>query len=144
MTSRGQLSILTPICLDPALRRLGPQLQAHLAVQPVDPLRIHPPPFATQQHMDTTIAVAHPGGGDLPDTFGQMSLSGSSGSGRSIGRPATHGKHVECLLAKSHDPPGAASGQALKLSADQPIVVGGLADPGLGQVPVRVAQHPPV
>jgi hypothetical protein len=31
-----------------------------------------------------------------------------------------HGKHVECLLAKSpeHDPPGAASGQALKLSAD--------------------------
>src|SRR5262249_2412498 len=43
-----------------------------------------------------------------------------SGSGRSIGRPATHGKHVECLLAKSpeHDPPVAASGQASKLSAD--------------------------
>ena len=38
MTPRGQLPILTPLCLDPALRRLGPQLQAHLAVQPVDPL----------------------------------------------------------------------------------------------------------
>jgi hypothetical protein len=24
-----------------------------------------------------------------------------SGSGKSIGRPATHGKHVECLLARS-------------------------------------------
>src|SRR5262249_5138631 len=43
-----------------------------------------------------------------------------SGSGRSIARLATHGKHVECLLAKSHehDPPVAASGQASKLSAD--------------------------
>jgi hypothetical protein len=28
----------------------------------------------TQQHMDMTVAVAHPGGGDLPDTFTQMSL----------------------------------------------------------------------
>src|SRR5262249_40719658 len=43
-----------------------------------------------------------------------------SGSGRSIGGLATHGEHVECLLAKSpeHDPPVAASGQASKLSAD--------------------------
>ena len=64
--------------------------------------------------MDTTIAVAHAGSGDLPDTFTQMSLP-VSGSGRSIGGLATHGKHVECLLAKSpeHDPPVAASGQAL-------------------------------
>src|SRR5262249_24712660 len=33
-----------------------------------------------------------------------------SGSGRSIARPGTHGKHVECLLAKSseHNPPVAA------------------------------------
>src|SRR5262249_3709107 len=33
----------------------------------IDPLRIHLPPFPTQQHMDTTIAVAHAGSGDLPD-----------------------------------------------------------------------------
>jgi hypothetical protein len=36
------------------------QSQAHLAVQPVDPLRIHAPPFPKQQHMDMTIPVAHP------------------------------------------------------------------------------------
>src|SRR5262249_34027639 len=36
------------------------------------------PPFPTQQHMDTTIAVAHAGGGDLLDTFTQMSLPGST------------------------------------------------------------------
>jgi uncharacterized membrane protein len=48
-----------------------------LAVQPVEPLRIHTPPVATQQHMDTTIAVVHPGSGDLTDTFSQMRLRGS-------------------------------------------------------------------
>jgi hypothetical protein len=53
-------------------------LQAHLAVQPVDPLRVDEPPLPTQQHMDTTIAVAHPSGGNLPDAFDQMSLPGST------------------------------------------------------------------
>src|SRR5262249_52026121 len=44
----------------------------------IDPLRIHLPPFPTQQQMDTTIAVAHAGSGDLPDTFTQMSLPGGA------------------------------------------------------------------
>jgi hypothetical protein len=79
---RGRLPILAQLCLDPALRYLVPQLQAHFAVQP---LRVDAPPFPTQQHMDTTIAVAHPSGGDLPDAFDQMSLPrlDVSGSGRS-------------------------------------------------------------
>ena len=42
--SCGRLPILAQLCLNPALRRLVPQLQAHLAVQPIDPLRIHLPP----------------------------------------------------------------------------------------------------
>jgi hypothetical protein len=39
----GLVGRVANCCLDPALRPLAPQLQAHLAVQPVDPLRIHPP-----------------------------------------------------------------------------------------------------
>jgi len=95
-------------------------------------------------HMDTTIAIAHAGGGDLPDACEPARLD-VSGSGRLIARLATQGKHVECSLAKSHehDSPVAASGQASKLSADHvlqhllvavllaPIVVGRLADPRL-------------
>src|SRR5262249_128063 len=50
----------------------------HLAVQPIDPLRIHLPPFPTQQQMDTTIAVARAGGGGSPDTVPQMSLPGGA------------------------------------------------------------------
>jgi hypothetical protein len=72
--SCGRLPILAQLCLDPALRRLVAQLQAHLAVQPLDPLRIDPPPFPKQQHMDTTIALAHPGVGDLPDAFDQTGV----------------------------------------------------------------------
>ena len=48
-----------------------------------------------------------------------------SGSSRSIGGLATHGKHVECLLAKSpeHDPPVAyqleeENGKLKKIVAD--------------------------
>src|SRR5262249_11710545 len=62
--SCGQLPILAQLCLDPSFRRLVPQLQAHLAVQSVDPLGVDAPPFSTQQRMDTTTAVAHPGGGE--------------------------------------------------------------------------------
>src|SRR5262245_54742798 len=90
--SCGRLPILAQLCLDPALRRLVAQLQAHLAVQPIDPLRVHPPPVPTQQRMDTTVAVAHSGGGDLPDTFTQMSLPGSTWAvvvGRSVDRQRT-------------------------------------------------------
>ena len=54
------------------------QLQAHLAVQPINRLLVHPPPLTTQQHMDTTIALAQAGGGDLPDAFDQISLPGST------------------------------------------------------------------
>jgi len=51
--------------------------------------------------------------GDLLDAFRQLSLSGStgSGSGRSIIRPAMHGKHLECSPARSsaRGPPVGAS-----------------------------------
>ena len=48
-----------------------------IAVHSVDPLGVDPPPFPTQQHMDTTIASAR-GGGGLSDAFDQMSLPGST------------------------------------------------------------------
>ena len=54
--SCGQLPILAQLCLDLALRRLVPQLQAHLAVQPVDPLRMHSPPFAIWRRMKAICA----------------------------------------------------------------------------------------
>ena len=57
--SRGRLPILPRLGLDPALRCFVAQLQAHLAVLPVDPVWVGPPPLTTQQHMDTTIAVTH-------------------------------------------------------------------------------------
>ena len=76
--SGGRLPIFAQLRLDPALRCLVAQLQAHFAVQPVNRLRVDPPPLTTQQHMDTTIAVAHAGGGDLPDAFDQISLPGST------------------------------------------------------------------
>jgi len=54
-----------------------PNLQFPSPVEKI-PAGFDLPPFPTQQHMDTTIAVAHAGSGDLPDTFTQMSLPGST------------------------------------------------------------------
>jgi hypothetical protein len=45
---RSGLAILAKLCLDSSLGHFVAQLQAHLAIQPVDPLRVHMPTFTTR------------------------------------------------------------------------------------------------
>src|SRR5262249_9832487 len=62
------------------------------AIQAVDPFRVHSPTFTAQQHMNAPIAVAHAGGRNLLDPFGQLSLPGSTRAvvgGRSLNRQNT-------------------------------------------------------
>src|SRR3546814_12570369 len=56
---------------------------AILTIQPVDPLVVHNPAFATKQAVDPEIAIAHPGLRDVPDTHDQRRLVGSN-------RPVSH------------------------------------------------------
>jgi hypothetical protein len=34
------------------------QLEAHLTIEAINPLGVHPPAFTAQQHMNTPIAIA--------------------------------------------------------------------------------------
>jgi hypothetical protein len=90
--SRRRSTVLPQLGLDPALGRFVAYLQAHLPIQAIDPLGIDPPAFTAQQYVNAPITVANPGGGDLLDPFGQLSLPGSTGAvvvGRSFDRQRT-------------------------------------------------------
>ena len=79
---------------DPALGRFVAQLQAFFGVEPVDPLHVHLPALAPQEHVDPAVAVADPGLGDLADALAQDRLRRPAG-GVMGGRPAAP-EHCAC------------------------------------------------
>src|SRR6185503_16266804 len=52
----------------------GPHHQTLFRVQPIDPLRVHPPPIPSQQHRESSIAETHPARGHLSQTYLQRLL----------------------------------------------------------------------
>ena len=80
---------LGPVALLRSLRKLGhdaaawrfvPHLQALQIVEPPNALHVHMPTFATEQHMDASVAVTHSLLGNLSDALSQGRLLGSAGS----------------------------------------------------------------
>jgi hypothetical protein len=68
------------------LRTLVRTWQPFQAIEPVDALSIHQPAFASQEHMDPAVAIAHPCTGQIPDPHPQGGLIRSS-TPIAIGRP---------------------------------------------------------
>lgn len=54
----------------------GPQVQAFLAVEPPDPLVVHPPALPAEEDVDPLVAPADPDGVQLPDPHPQGGLRG--------------------------------------------------------------------
>lgn len=62
-------AVIPELRLHPPLRHLVPQLKAQLLVKLVDPLGVDLPALASQQYMDTAVAVAHARHGNLLDAL---------------------------------------------------------------------------
>jgi hypothetical protein len=71
----GGLPVLAQLRLHPALGCLVPELQAHLFVKAIDPLRFHRPAIPLQQDMHATIPVADTGLADLLDAVLEIGLT---------------------------------------------------------------------
>src|SRR6516162_1511474 len=76
--ARRRLAVLPQLGLDPPLGRLVAQLQAHLTIEAINPLGVHPPAFTAQQHMNAPIAIAYTRRRHILDPFDQLSLPGST------------------------------------------------------------------
>ncbi len=73
----GSLCPRTSLAVAPgplAPRQLGPDRQAFLGVEPVDPLVVHNPSFPPQQHVQAPVAVAHPHRGQVLQPHPQRRL----------------------------------------------------------------------
>ena len=75
----GYRTIVTKLGLHAPLGCLVAKLQTHLLVESVDPLRVHTPALAVQQHMNASISVANAGLRDLPDTLFEIGLVVTAG-----------------------------------------------------------------
>lgn len=53
-------AILPQLRLELSPRRLAADLQTQLLVEAIDPLGVHAPSLSAQQHVNATVAVAHP------------------------------------------------------------------------------------
>lgn len=72
-------STLSKLRLHLPLRRFVPQLQAFLAIQPVNPFGIHFPAFSSEQHVNTPVTIAHARLCDLLDPLSQIGLRRTAG-----------------------------------------------------------------
>ena len=81
-----------PLCFAHDLFRKPVSTFRDRALSRLRPLRVHPPAFPAQEHMNASIAVAHAGSGNLLDPFDQLCLTGSTRAivvGRSLDRQRT-------------------------------------------------------
>lgn len=76
---RGCAAVLPQLCLDPPLGCFAVQLQAQFPVNPAALLVIDAPALAPQQHMNTSVTVAHPRLADFPDPPLEAGLLGAAG-----------------------------------------------------------------
>jgi len=60
-------------------RCLVAQLQAKILVKPIDPFGVYRPAIPTQQHMNASVAVAHPRLGNLLHPLSDIRLAAASG-----------------------------------------------------------------
>ena len=80
MVGMGGFRAIRPqLRLDPTLGNLIAKLEVHLLVKAIDSLRIDGPPVAPQQHVHTTVAVAHPRLANVLDPQLQFGLLAAPG-----------------------------------------------------------------
>lgn len=72
-------TILSQLRLDPAPRRLVPELQAQIPVNTVGPLHVDVPTFERQHHVHPAIAVANPRRADVLDPSCDVGLIAAAG-----------------------------------------------------------------
>ena len=75
----GWPAIVPELRLHATLRRLVPQLQAELTIDPVGPLGVHLPALTTKQNVDAPISVAHPRRADILDPAFEAGLLAATG-----------------------------------------------------------------
>ena len=71
----GGPAVFPQLRLHPALGYLVPELQAHLLVKSIDPLRVHRPAVTLQQDMHAPISVTDTGLANLLDAIPEVSLA---------------------------------------------------------------------
>ena len=71
---RRVFSIIAELRLHAPLWRLVAQLQAHFMIKSINALGVYRPSFATQKHVDASIAVSHARFRDFLDPFFEIGL----------------------------------------------------------------------
>lgn len=71
-------AVVTQLGLHTALRRLVPELQSQLPVNPIDFLDVDVPALTFEQDVNAPVAIPHARFTDLPDPLGDSSLIGAA------------------------------------------------------------------
>ena len=72
---RGRLLYLTLDTGDTPTWLFPSYSKAFATIEPVDPLMVHLPPFASKDHVKPAVSVAHPNTGELPHTHAKSVLA---------------------------------------------------------------------